>query len=451
MKVAKFGGSSLSSAGQIKKVAKIIQDDPNIRHIVVSAPGKRDDADTKVTDLLIALFTNHRTGLDTQPAIEQILQRYAAIIDELGVNSGLLEKFEATLKDHLANIEDPERLLDALKSCGEDFNAQVIAEYFNSIGMKSRYWSPREVGILVSDEPSNARLLPESYEAIAKLKDTDTVNVIPGFFGYSKDGDIVTFSRGGSDITGAIIARGVGAELYENFTDQNYIYSAHPGIVKDPHPIEEITYREMRELSYSGFSIFHDEALEPLYEVKIPIMIKNTNDPKAGGTRIVSERGSVDEYPVIGVSGDDGFLSITIKQYLLNREVGYSRRFLQIFEDFGISIEHMPTGIDDISVLMRSDQFEGNNKFEEIMEVLETQLQPEWLHVEKDLAMVVVVGEGMRNAIGTAYRATKAFAENNISLQMINQGASEISMFFAIQAKDLDTAIHSLYHTYFDR
>lgn len=449
MKVAKFGGSSLSSASQIQKVAKIIQDDAEIRYVVVSAPGKRDDKDVKVTDLLVALHTNHSIGVDTTNIENQIIQRYQSIADDLNISGDIIEGFRQKLQELLQTIERPNRLLDALMSCGEDFNAQLISQYFNQIGMSSEYKSPKEMGIIVTDEPSNARLLKDSYNKIAQHKDTEKILVIPGFFGVSKNDDIVTFSRGGSDITGAIIARGVGASVYENFTDQSYIYSAHPGIVDKPHAINIITYREMRELAYSGFGIFHDEALTPLYEVQIPIQIKNTNQPDIDGTMIVVERDDVKEYPVIGVSGDSGFISITIKRYLLNREIGYTRRLLQIFEDHDINIEHIPTGIDDISVVMRANQFENNNKLEELIEDIEQQFEPEWIHIEDDLAILVVVGEGMRDAIGVANRATAAFALSDISLRMINQGASEISMFFAIKSKDLNKALNSLYINYF--
>lgn len=450
MKVAKFGGSSVSDGGQINKVANIIKNDPAIRFVVVSAPGKRSSDDIKVTDLLIALFTNHQADLDTTQAIQAIIDRYGQIITSLSLSEDLLGVFEQTLITYLNTIKDPDRLLDALKACGEDFNAQLISAYFNQFGIPSIYLSPRDVGITVTNDPGHARLLPESYDKIKELKQQDKVVVVPGFFGYSKDGDIVTFSRGGSDISGAIIASGVDADVYENFTDVSYIFSAHPGIIDHPHEIKEITYREMRELAYSGFEVFHDEALEPLYAKKIPVQIKNTNAPEVMGTRIVAERDDIEAFPVIGVSGSEGFMSFTIKQYLLNKHIGYSRRLLQIFEELGLLVEHMPTGIDDITVILRANQFEGNNKREELLRQIETQLNPEWIHTQEHIALIAVVGEGMRNVVGLANKATTAFAENAINLLMINQGASEISMFFCIAERDVDTALHALYHQYFD-
>lgn len=449
MKVAKFGGSSLSSAGQIMKVAQIIQNDPEIRYVVVSAPGKRHDKDIKVTDLLIALYTNHSVGLDTSAVMNEIIDRFRSIALDLQIGEDIISEIQVQLNNILAEVTEAPRLLDVLKSCGEDFNAQLISRYLKQIGLAARYCSPLELGIRVTDEPSNAKLLPESYDLIANFKDSEDILVIPGFFGYSLNQEIVTFSRGGSDITGAIIARGVQADVYENYTDQSYIYSANPNVVKNPHAIKELTYREMRELAYSGFGIFHDEALAPLYEVQIPVQIKNTNLPEITGTRIVNDRDTISSYPVIGVSGDAGFLSVTMKRYLLNREIGFLRRVLQVFEDHNISIEHAPTGIDDISILVRESQFSNNHILDDIISDIKQQFDPEWVHVEKDLGMVAVVGEGMRDTIGLANKATQAFTESKISLQMINQGASEISMFFAIPAKDLNKAVNALYQNFF--
>lgn len=450
MKVAKFGGSSLSDAVQIKKVAEIIKSDPEIKFVVVSAPGKREESDTKITDLLIALYTNKIVHADVEPIIQSILERFKKIVHDLHLDERILTYFNNILHKYLDTIQEPERLLDALKSCGEDFNALIVSEYLNIIDVESKYMSPKEVGITMTDDPGNAQLINTSYHKMKQLRNRKEVLVIPGFFGYTEDNDIVTFSRGGSDITGAIVARGVEADVYENYTDVSYIYSAHPGIVKNPHPITEITYREIRELSYSGFNVFHDEALQPLYEVKIPVIIKNTNKPEDKGTRIVSERADVEEYPVVGISGDAGFLSITIKRYLLNRQKGFLRRLLQTFENFDLSIEHVPTGIDDISIVLRSSQFEGNNKLKNILSTIQKDFSPEWIHVEEDLAIIAIVGEGMRDTIGIANKATQGFTKAGVSLRMINQGASEISMFFSIPAKNLNTSIDCLYKEYFE-
>ncbi len=449
MKVVKFGGSSLCDAKQLEKVANIIKSDPARRIVVVSAPGKRFSDDIKVTDLLIALHGNKVTGLSTDDAMDQILERYEMIINDLDISRELLSGFNETLNHYLENIEDKHRLLDALKSCGEDFNAQLLSEYLNKKGVRSKYMSPKEAGIKVTDEPSNAQLLPESYDELAKLNHRDHVLVIPGFFGVSESDHVVTFPRGGSDITGAIVARGVDAELYENFTDVSFIYSAHPGLIDSPHAIKEITYREMRELSYAGFSVFHDEAIEPLYKNKTPIMIRNTNDPEVEGTKIVADRKFIPEMPVIGISCDEGFTSITLRKYLMNRQIGFTRRLLQILEDHEINIEHIPSGIDNLSVIIRSNQFEGNSKLDDILKDIEEKLEPEDLYVEEDLVILVIVGEGMKEHIGIATKTTSALSDNEVNISMINQGASEISMMFAIPIEDEEKALKAIYENYF--
>lgn len=448
MKVAKFGGSSLSNATQIKKVATIIQNDPEIAYVVVSAPGKREDSDIKVTDLLIDLFNASQTNQEIQSQLDAVLNRFRLIVEELHLETDIINEFESTLIHHLQTINNPARLEDALKACGEDFNAQIISQYLQSLGLPARYMSPKELGIMVTDEPGNAQLLDSSYQVIAQYRNLDSLLVIPGFFGYSTSGNIVTFPRGGSDITGAIVSRGVQADVYENFTDQSYIFAAHPGIIKNPYAIKEITYQEMRELAYSGFGIFHDEALEPLYQVHIPVMVRNTNQPSIPGTKIVSKRELQKDLPVIGISCDEGFTAIAIRKYLLNRQLGFTRKLLQIFENHEVSIEHIPTGIDDISVVVRSHYLEG--KLDSIVSQIEYELQPDTLTVEDNLAIIVVVGEGMVSAHGMASKATTTLAQKGISIRMINQGASEISMFFTIEMKDKDAAIHAMYHTFFE-
>jgi aspartate kinase len=448
VKVAKFGGSSLSSSNQLKKVSKIIKNDPDIGAVVVSAPGRRFEDDIKVTDLLIALHANKITGLPYNEALDAILSRYEEIITGLGIGLEMLENFRDTILSYLQNITDNDRLLDALKSCGEDFNAQMLAEYLTLEGTPAKYYSPEEAGIFVTDEASNAQLLNESYDNIARLKDSGEVIVIPGFFGLSKNGNIVTFPRGGSDISGAIVARGLDAEIYENYTDQSHIYSAHPGFIENPHAIEELTYREMRELSYSGFGIFHDEALEPLYQVEIPVMIKNTNEPHIEGTKIVSKRALLKDIPVIGISCDVGFTAISVKDYLMNRQVGYMRKLLQIFENHRVSVEHMPSGIDNISIIARSKNLDGS-KTEQITEDINDQLEPEKVETEENLALLVIVGEGMEYTVGLANKATKALTENGINIRMMNQGASESSMVFAVKMSDYKKALSAVYNEYF--
>ncbi|QTQ09205.1 aspartate kinase [Macrococcoides canis] len=446
MKVCKFGGSSVADAQQIKKIMKIINEDNKRKYIVVSAPGKRYKEDIKVTDMLIALIEAVLHKKDHQELITQILERFLQIEKELNIAHSLIETFRTQLNDYIKRYQhQPERLTDALKSCGEDFNAQLIANYNNEQGIKTTYFSPGDIGLIVSDEPSNAVVLDKSYENIMnKLVNVEGKVIIPGFFGINENGDINTFSRGGSDITGAIIASSVSSEVYENFTDVSGIFSANPNIVNQPASIIQLTYEEMRELSYAGFSVFHDEALLPVYRSRIPVNIKNTNDPDHPGTLITNTRQSSG---VVGVSCDSGFVSINMKKYLMNREIGFTRRLLSILEDMNISYEHMPSGIDDISVILRAHQLEG--KESKLLEKIENELKVDALSIEKNIAILMVVGLGMKTLVGTANKATEAFKTNNINLKMINQGSSEISMMFGIEEKDAEKAVLAAYEAYF--
>ncbi|SFV44302.1 aspartate kinase [Mammaliicoccus sciuri] len=449
MKVSKFGGSSVANSEQIKKVVNIINSDDERKIVVVSAPGKRFKEDIKTTDLLIRLYEKVINQLDYSNKLNQIVDRYEEIVTELNMDRSILDE----IKRHLLNLIDvyhdkSERLLDGLKSCGEDFNAQLIAQYNNQLGHPTRYLSPKEAGIIVTDEPGNAMILESSYENIYKLREYDEKLIIPGFFGYSENDDIVTFPRGGSDITGAILARGIKASLYENFTDVSGIFRANPTVVSQPEVIPEITYREMRELSYAGFGVFHDEALEPLYKDRIPVVIKNTNRPTDKGTYIVSERNiSHLSHIVSGVSCDKGFTIINVKKYLMNREVGFTRKVLSILEEENISIEHIPSGIDSISIIMRSTQIKG--KEERVLSKIRENIPVDELTIDYDLAILMIVGEGMNKAVGTAAGATAALSKRNVNLNMINQGSSEISMMFGIDEQYSDIAVQAIYDEYF--
>lgn len=421
MKVAKFGGSSVSTAEQIKKVLTIVNEDPERKIIIVSAPGKRHNNDIKTTDLLIRLYEKVLNKLNYESKKQEIIQRYADIVEELGIGNDILITINDTLEEYIKNLSDkPNRLYDALLSCGENFNAQLIAQYNNSQGIPTRYISPKEAGLTVTDLPQQAQILDYAYNDIYKLRDYDEKLIIPGFFGVSKQNYIVTFPRGGSDITGAIIARGVRASLYENFTDVSGIYKANPNIINNPELIEEITYREMRELSYAGFGVFHDEALQPLYKDRIPVVIKNTNRPN-----------------------DKGFTVINIKKYLMNRLVGFTRKILGVLEEFNISFDHMPSGIDNISIIMRTNQIQG--KESQVLNAIRKRCEVDELSIDHNLAVLMIVGEGMNQVVGTASKITHALSESNINLIMINQGASEISMMFGIHEADAEKAVLSTY------
>ena len=448
MKVIKFGGSSLASATQLEKVLNIVKSDPERRFVVVSAPGKRNDEDTKVTDALIKYYKHYTKGADVKADQEWIINRYQAMVDELGFKSTEMAKIAKSIND-LATlpIEDNDFLYDTFLAAGEDNNAKLIAEYFRNNGIEARYVHPRQAGIFVSSEPGNARILPGAYDKLEELRESDEVLVIPGFFGVTPDNQICTFSRGGSDITGSIIAAGVKADLYENFTDVDGIFAAHPGIIHQPHSIPELTYREMRELAYAGFSVLHDEALLPAYRGKIPLVIKNTNNPDHPGTRIVLKHSS-DEFPVVGIAGDSGFVSINMSKYLMNREVGFGRKVLQILEDLNIGWEHMPTGIDDLSIILRSRELTPI-KEEEILRQLVQKAEVDHAEIEHDLSIIMIVGEKMKSHIGVTATATRALSENKINIQMMSQGSSEVSIMFVVHKDQEKAAIKALYNAFF--
>ncbi len=449
MKVVKFGGSSLASAGQLEKVFNIVQSDSERRFVVVSAPGKRNAEDTKVTDALIKYYREYVDGKDVTASQEWIINRYQAMVDELGFSANSMKKIaENIISLATLPINDNEFLYDTFLSAGEDNNAKLIAEYFTFRGLPARYVHPKKAGIIVSSEPGNARILPSSYDKIEELRNAEEVLIIPGFFGVTVDNQICTFSRGGSDITGSIVAAGVKADLYENFTDVDGIFAAHPGIIKHPHSIKELTYREMRELAYAGFSVLHDEALLPAYRGRIPLVIKNTNNPSHPGTRIVLDH-TDQTLPVVGIAADDGFVSINISKYLMNREVGFGRKVLQILEDLNIRFEHMPTGIDDLSIVLRNRELTPI-KEAEILRQLKTKMEVDKAEIEHGLSIIMIVGENMKSHVGVTATATSALSDQNVNLAMISQGASEVSVMFVVKTEEKEKALQALYAAFFN-
>lgn len=449
MKVAKFGGSSVANATQLKKVANIIQNDTNRKFIVVSAPGKRFSEDIKVTDLFIQLGLAYIKDNPIKPALDTISERFSEILSELNLPKYLIADIQDTVHSILSDDRPDENKLDALKAMGEDSLAKVLSEYLNSLGLKASYVNPQEAGIIVSDEPGNAQVLEEAFDNLYRLRERDGIIVIPGFFGYTTEGKLVTFSRGGSDITGSIVASGVKADLYENFTDVDSVYCVNPSIVENPKEIKALTYKEMRELSYAGFSVFHDEALIPAFKAKIPVCIKNTNNPDKPGTMIVLNRENKTNDSVVGIASDTGFSTIYVSKYLMNREVGFGKHLLEILLDEGISFEHAPSGIDDMSVILRENQL-TSEKEQRILSRIEEELKVDTVTIERDLAMIMIVGEGMNETMDVASKATQAFTDANVKIKMINQGSSEVSMMFGIKGDSLVPAVQSLYKTFFN-
>ncbi|MEC1541052.1 aspartate kinase [Bacillus subtilis] len=448
MKVVKFGGSSLASGAQLDKVFHIVTSDPARKAVVVSAPGKRYAEDTKVTDLLIACAKQYLETGSAPELAEAVVERYALIANELQLGQSIIEKIRNDLFTLLeGDKSNPEQYLDAVKASGEDNNAKLIAAYFRYKGVKAEYVNPKDAGLFVTNEPGNAQVLPESYQNLYRLRERDGLIIFPGFFGFSKDGDVITFSRSGSDITGSILANGLQADLYENFTDVDAVYSVNPSFVENPKEISELTYREMRELSYAGFSVFHDEALIPAFRAGIPVQIKNTNNPSAEGTRVVSKRDNTNG-PVVGIASDTGFCSIYISKYLMNREIGFGRRALHILEEHGLTYEHVPSGIDDMTIILRQGQMDAATE-RSVIKRIEEDLHADEVIVEHHLALIMVVGEAMRHNVGTTARAAKALSEAQVNIEMINQGSSEVSMMFGVKEAEERKAVQALYQEFF--
>ncbi|MEG0471070.1 MAG: aspartate kinase [Solibacillus sp.] len=447
MIVCKFGGTSVASAEQIKKVANIVKSNVDRKIVAVSAPGKRSDDDTKVTDLLIDLANTALAGGNVEEKIQTVVARYQAITDGLGLDATMAKIITEDLRERVAADRSNEGIyIDNIKASGEDNNAKLIANYFTAIGMPAKYMSPKDK-LILNDPPERTYALREAYVNLSELKNEKEIIIFPGFFGYTKDGILRTFDRGGSDITGSILASAVGADLYENFTDVDCVFAANPKVVNDPVDIKEITYREMRELSYAGFSVFHDEALMPVYKQGIPVNIKNTNNPSAPGTLILPTR-SQSNRPVTGISADDGFSILYVSKYLMNREVGFGRKLLQIIEEENISYEHTPSGLDDISVIMRSDQLCAE-KEARIVQRVKVELCADDVHFSHDFSMIVIVGEGMRHNTGLAARAAAAISATGANIEMINQGSSEVSLVFGVRSEFENQILKGLYQEFF--
>jgi aspartate kinase len=448
MKVCKFGGSSVADAGQIAKICDIVAVDPARKIVVVSAPGKRHSDDIKVTDLLITCAEARLAGRSVDEPLAAVIERFASICRDLGVADSVVEDIAAALTQTVGgSTEHAGRYLDSVKAAGEDNCARLVAGELQRRGLVAEYVNPRDAGLLLTDDYGNARLLPESYENLSALKNAEGIVVFPGFFGYTPDGEVVTFSRGGSDITGSILAAAVGAEVYENFTDVDSVFSADPRIVSDAAPVKEITFREMRELAYAGFGVLHDEAIIPAVRAGIPICIKNTNAPAAPGTMIVPEHTKVTSR-VVGIASSDGFCTVYVSKYLMNREIGFGRKLLQLFEEEGISYEHAPSGIDDMSVIVQEDDLSAETEKHLLGRIVD-ELGADSVNVERGLALVMIVGEGMHYTVGLAAKATQAFSDAEVNIEMMNQGSSEISMMFGVKAGDCDRAVVALHDAFF--
>ncbi|MCI5613913.1 MAG: aspartate kinase [Agathobacter sp.] len=430
VKVVKFGGSSLASAEQFAKVGQIIRSDKERKFVVPSAPGKRNAKDTKVTDMLYACYELAENEQDFRIQMMKIKDRYDSIINGLQLKLSLEEEF----KQITANFKEKAGA-DYAASRGEYLNGIIMANYLGYTFIDS-------AEVIFFDEEGNFDAEKTDKVLSARLAECENA-VVPGFYGSNPDGTVRTFSRGGSDITGSIVSKAVHASVYENWTDVSGCLVADPRIIKDAKPIKVITYRELRELSYMGASVLHEDAIFPVRKAGIPINIKNTNAPEDEGTLIVESTCQKPEFTITGIAGKKGFVAVNIDKDMMNAEVGFCRKALQAFEDNGISIEHMPSGIDTMTVFVHQAEFEG--KEQQVIGELRRLARPDVIELEADLALIAVVGRGMRSNRGTAGRIFSALAHANINVRMIDQGSSELNIIIGVSNNDFDAAIQAIY------
>lgn len=428
-KVVKFGGSSLASAEQFKKVGAIIRADGTRRYVVPSAPGKRFSEDTKVTDLLYACY---RAADQTkfQAVLAEIKSRYQEIIDGLGLTLSLEEDFGVIEENFKNQIGE-----EYAASRGEYLNGKVMAAY-----LEYEFVDPAEMIRFDGNGQFDAEITELLVQK--RLKNVDTA-VVPGFYGAKENGEIKTFSRGGSDVTGSIIAGALDVELYENWTDVSGVMVTDPRIIKDPKVIDTITYRELRELSYMGATVLHEDAIFPVRKAGIPINIKNTNAPDDPGTMIVEDTCKKPPYTITGIAGKRGFCSLFIEKSMMNSEIGFGRKVLQVLEEQGISFEHVPSGIDTMTVFIHQDEF--TEKEQQVISGVHKAVKPDYMELESDLALIAVVGRGMKSNRGTAARIFAALAHANVNVKMIDQGSSELNVIVGVCDEDFEPAIRAIY------
>ena len=429
-KVVKFGGSSLASAEQFRKVGEIIRSDEGRRYVVPSAPGKRYSDDIKVTDMLYDCYRAAATGEDFSKKLKRIQARYQEIIDGLGLNLSLDDDF-AVIAENFKNQAGS----DYAASRGEFLNGKVMADYLG-------YEFVDPANHIFFDEEGNLDADMTNESLAAKLNDIERA-VIPGFYGANYDGSVKTFSRGGSDVTGSIVAKAVRADIYENWTDVSGFFVTDPRIVDNPEVISTITYKELRELAYMGATVLHEDAIFPLRQEGIPINIRNTNRPLDKGTMIVESTCNKPKYTITGIAGKKGFASINIEKDMMNSEIGFGRKVLQVFEENHLSFEHVPSGIDTFTVYVHQDEFE--DKEQNVIAGLHRAVQPDSIDLESDLALIAVVGRGMRRNRGTAARIFAALAHSHVNVKMIDQGSSELNIIIGVENRDFETAIRSIY------
>ena len=433
-KVVKFGGSSLADANQFKKVADIILADSARRFVVASAPGKRFVEDVKVTDMLYKCYELASEGENFEEQFQAIKDRYNGIIDELGMEDFSLDKEFETIKGAFSHMAGR----DYAASRGEYLNSMVLAKYlgFDFIDA-AKYIFFDERGVF-DWEKTSKKLAPK----LASIE----YAVVPGFYGSMPNGTIKTFSRGGSDVTGSIVARAAAAKIYENWTDVSGFLICDPRIINNPEPISTITYAELRELAYMGATVLHEDAIFPVRAAGIPVNIKNTNCPQDKGTMIVSETAEPCEHIITGIAGKKGMSVINIEKDKMNSEVGFGRNVLRALEKSNVSFEHMPSGVDTMSVVIQTDALTG--KETTILDEIRSRVHPDQLFIENDLALIAVVGRGMKSARGTAAILFTALAEARVNIKMIDQGSSELNIIIGVDDQDFEVAMRAIYNAF---
>lgn len=429
-KVVKFGGSSLADANQIKKAAAIIKEDSNRRYAVVSAPGKRFSDDIKVTDMFYSCYEAAKKGQDFSDVFEKIKERYNGIIKELGLTLNLDREYAIIEGCLLGNAGR-----DYAASRGEYLNGVIIAEYLGFDFVDA-------ADVVVFSE-NGEFMLDKTIELISARLANSSYAVIPGFYGMREGGTIKTFSRGGSDVTGSLVARAVNAEIYENWTDVSGFLICDPRIVEGAEGIETITYTELRELAYMGATVLHEDAIFPVRTAGIPINIRNTNAPADKGTMIVAETNEESKNIITGIAGKKGFSAINIEKDMMNSEIGFGMKVLDVLRECNISFEHLPSGIDTMSVVLATSCIEGRE--EEIVAKINKAVSPDKLEIEHGLALLAVVGRGMRSTRGTAARVFAALAHARVNIKMIDQGSSELNIIIGVSEEDFEKATRAIY------
>lgn len=437
IKVAKFGGSSVADGIQLTKTKEIIREDPDRKYIVVSAPGKRYEGDNKITDILYLCKTHIEHNLPYDQLFQVVVDRYMAVEINLGVKVDLLKYFEKIRENLRKNPS-----ADYIASRGEYLNAVLVAAFLE--------YDFVDTANLIKFDEKGRLLTEETDKALAEELAKHERAVLPGFYGSTPDGEIKTFSRGGSDITGALVARAVHADVYENWTDVSGFLMADPRIVENPKQIRAISYKELRELSYMGASVLHEDAIYPARMANVPINIRNTNQPEDPGTFITAEvsedYSSEQNHIITGIAGSRDFTVVALYKNMMSSERGFVRKILDILDDYDINFEHLPSGIDTVSVVMANKSING--RLDEVLDEFRTRLRPDSIDVFEDMALIATVGHGMSYRQGVSAKLFEALAAAGVNIRMIEQGSSEMNIIVGVENKDFKKAIRAIYEAF---